>query len=129
RLVVRIGRGERQISDLSGRPVRALEQLAPHDDPEPHTRSYVEIDEIVDVPPEPAPPLAERGQVDVVLEHDPGRELLPDLVEHPFARPAWEVVREQRVSGRTEHAGASDRGDRHAAPADPCGLGGAAGDG
>src|SRR5512132_1433644 len=126
RLVVRVRGREREVRDLARRTVRALEQLAAHDDPESHARSYVEIDEIVDIAPQPAPALADRGEVDVVLEHDPGRELLPDLIEDTLARPARKVVCEQGVSGRTEHAGTPDHGHRHPAPADPRGFGGRA---
>src|SRR5439155_12145079 len=42
--VVRIRRRERQVGDLPRGAVRALEQLAPDHDAEPHARTYVEED-------------------------------------------------------------------------------------
>jgi hypothetical protein len=129
RLVVRVGGGERQVRHLAGSAVGTLEQLTVHDDAEAHTRSYVQVDEIVDRPTDPAPPLAEGGEVHVVLEHDARRELGPDLVEDALARPSGQVVREQRMPGGPEHAGAPDGGHRDAAPADTGRIGRTPGDG
>jgi hypothetical protein len=78
----------------------------------------VEVHEIVDVPAQSTPALTERGEVHVVLEDDRGAELPPYLVQQPLSRPAGKVMREQRMSGRTEHAGAPDGRHRHATPPD-----------
>jgi len=115
--------------DLTGRAVRSLIELPAHHDPEAHTRSYVEVDEIVDVATQPAPPLAEGSEIHVVLEDDRGGELPPDLVQDPLARPAGKVVGEQGMSGRPEHARAAHRRHRDPAPPDARGPGGGASDG
>ena len=74
--------------DLSGGAVVPAVELAPQDDPRPHTRPDGQEREVVDSAGNAAPALPERGEVDVVLERDGQAQPLLELgVEWPILEP------------------------------------------
>src|SRR5450756_2005608 len=117
--VVRVALADWQVADLSGRPAGAAVELTADDDAEAHAGAYPEEDEVVDVAPQAVRPLAERGQVDVVLEGDAGTELVADGADHALAAPPREVggVLDE-LAPRVEHPGAPHGGVGHARPLD-----------
>src|SRR6185312_8824304 len=81
RRVVRVARADRQVGDLAGRARRAPVELAADDDPEADPRADPQEDEALDAAADAARPLAQGGQVHVVVERDLGAELGGDRLE------------------------------------------------
>ena len=108
RVDVLVERIEREV-DLPGKTVPPRVELAAKHDPGPHAGADREEDEVVHAPRHTQPPLAERGQVDVVLERDREPEAGFELgLEGPPLEPG-------HVGGELERP---VRGARHSGHAD-----------
>ena len=70
--------GQREI-DLTGSPVTAAMELTSQHEPRSHPGPDREEDEVVNSARNPAPPLADRGEVDVVLKGHREAEALAEL--------------------------------------------------
>src|SRR5438128_1965478 len=77
----RVAGADGQVRDLAGGAGCAPVELAADDDPEADPRADPQEDEALDAAADAARPLAQRGQIHVVVERDLGAELGGDRLE------------------------------------------------
>ena len=95
--------------DLAGGAVVTAMEFAPQDDPRPHPGADREEREVVDAARDTAPLLAERGEVDVVLQRDRKPEPLLELGVEGSTLEAGNVLRQVDPPRlRLDDAGDSD---------------------
>src|SRR5207237_7468410 len=93
RIELSVQADEREV-DLPGGAVVTAMELTSQDDPRPHPGPDREEREVVDTARDTAPLLAERGEVDVVLQRDRKPEPVLELGVEGSALEAGNVLRQ-----------------------------------
>ena len=122
--IVRVARADRHVADLAGGATGAAVELAGDHDAHADAGAHPEEDEVRNAGAGAVAELAQRGQVDVVLEADKRAELAADRAEQALPAPAGQVgsVGEQGAGG-IEHARVADTGVGDLRPVE-AGIGG-----
>ena len=87
---------QRQVADLAGGAMRAAHQLVVDDHAHPDPGADPDVDDGRDSPGEPEPLLADRGEVDVVVDQHRQVEALADHLERVKAALRGDVVGQRR---------------------------------